>query len=426
MRSEILRTWGFSADPFSDRAAENDERLERAFVAPRYFDDIVGNPQRPQPAFVFGWRGEGKSTLCRMVAHRLRHLDHPPLVVEATDFSGWPVEKLDSLTLGDHVWRILEASVSALVDALGSSSRPLPSVSAGDRVLLEDFVLRWLPAVDHSDREARLDTLLERLSPEERRIKRYGGRGYRRVASYLRGKRFEFEQAKLQGEELSWLLAALMLIAPSSPSASSFAGATPQRVFDLFIGLVLRLGFPSLFVLVDNVDEVDVVSNQPDLIAQLIRPLVTSVRFLESKGLGIKIFLPAEARDRLMGIRTDRIQPYKIEWTDARLEAFLRARVRAFSDERHERLEHIFEDYAALEPRLLRASARAPRNMLRVLDEIVREHCERDDPPPRIDRFCVDAGLRSFSERRALEDDGALYRARLEAWDAEHENSDDP
>lgn len=33
MRQEILRAWGFSADPFSHRAAETDGRLERAFVA---------------------------------------------------------------------------------------------------------------------------------------------------------------------------------------------------------------------------------------------------------------------------------------------------------------------------------------------------------------------------------------------------------
>ena len=426
MRQEILRAWGFSADPFSHRAAETDGRLEQAFVAPRYFEEIIGDPHHPLPTFVFGARGEGKSTLRTMVASRLRRSERPPLVVEATDFSGWSVEKLDALTLGDHVWRILEASVTALVSALESAALPLPSVSAGDRALFEDFVLRWLPPVDHGGGEARIDALLERLSPNERRIKRYGGKGYRRIASYLRAKRFEFEQAKLQDDKVSWLLAALMLIAPSTPNARSFAGATPQRVLEIFIELVLRLGFSSVYVLVDNVDEVDIVSNQPDLIAKLVRPLVTSVRFLESRWLGIKIFLPSEAHDRLRSsIRSDRFHVYRIEWNEARLKAFLRARVRAFSDERHESLEHVFEDYSSLEPRLLRASARIPRNMLRALDEIVREHCERDDPPPKIDRFCVDAGLRMFHERRLLDDDGALYRARLEAWDAEHEKADE-
>lgn len=35
------------------------------------------------------------------------------------------------------------------------------------------------------------------------------------------------------------------------------------------------------------------------------------------------------------------------------------------------------------------------------------------------------AGLRMFHERRLLDDDGALYRARLDAWDAEHEKADE-
>jgi molybdopterin-guanine dinucleotide biosynthesis protein len=426
MRPEIVSAWGFSADPFSDRAAEMDDRMARAFVPPRYFDEIIGDPKRPRPTFVFGWRGEGKSTLCKMVAQRLRRMDVPPLVVEATDFSGWPVDKLDSLTLDDHVWRILEACVAALVEALASSHHSAPSVTSSDRVLLEGFVLRWLPVVDHGGREARLGALLDRLAPNERRIHRYGGKGYRRIASYLRGKRFEFEQAKVQGKEVSWLLIALMLIAPSTPDSRSFAGATPQSIFDLFVGLVLRLGFPSVFVLVDNVDEIDVVNNQPDLIARLVRPLVTSVRFLESKGLGIKLFLPEEAHAKLIGIRTDRIQPYRIEWTDERLKTFLKARIRAYSDGRHESLDHVFEDYASLEPRLLRASGRAPRNMLRVLDEIVREHCERESPPPKIDRICIETGLRVFFEHRMIEDDRDLYQARLDAWDREHRSEEEP
>lgn len=427
MRQEILRAWGFSTDPFSHRAAETNSRLERAFVAPRYFEEIIGDPQHPLPAFVFGARGEGKSTLRKMVASRLRRSERPPLVVEATDFSGWQVEKLDSMTLGDHVSRILEASAVALINALESSSHPVPPVSPRDRTLLADFVLCWLPATAHGDLDARLDALLERLAPNERRLGRYGSRSYRRIVRYLRVKRFELEQAKLQDQKVSWLLAALMLITPSNPNARNLAGTTPQRVFELFIELVLRLGFSSVYVLVDNVDEVEIVSNQPELIAKLVRPLVTSVRFLESEGLGIKIFLPSEARDKLVpGVRTDRLHVYRIEWNEARLTAFLRARVRAFSDDRYESLEHVFEDYAALEPRLLRASARTPRNMLRALDEIVREHCERDDPPPKIDRFAVDAGLRMFQERRLLDDDGALYRARLEAWDAEREKDGEP
>jgi hypothetical protein len=425
-RRDIMRAWGFSADPFSLFVAETEDRLERSFVVPHYFDEVVSDPERPQPTFVFGWRGEGKSTLCKMVAQRLRRLDRPPLVVEATDFSGWPVAKLDSLTLDDHIWRILQACVSALVEALEANDHPAELVTSSDRALLEDFVLRWLPTVDHGSREARLGTLLDRVAPNERRIHRYGGKGYRRISSYLRAKRLEFEQAKIQNKDVGRLLAALMLVAPTTPDAGSFAGATSQGVFDLFVRLVRRLGFPSLYVLVDKVDEIDAVTNRPDRVAKLVAPLARSARFLESEGVGIKLFLPEEARGDLVGIRFDRIRTRRIQWDDERLKTFLRSRIHAYSDGRSEGLEHVFEDYPAFEPLLLRASAQAPRNMLRILDHIVSEHSERESPPPRIDRNCASTGLRIFSEHRMLEADAKHYQDRLYAWDREHEPGNEP
>lgn len=415
-----MTAWGFSADPFSLFVAETEDRLERSFVAPHYFDEVVSDPERPQPTFVFGSRGEGKSTLCKMVAQRLRALPRPPLVVEATDFSGWPVEKLDVLTLDDHIWRILQACVATLVEALEGGPPPATPIAASDRALLEDFVLRWLPAVDHGSREARLGALLDRLSPDDRRIRRYGGKGLRRVMSYLRGKRLEFERARTVGGEVSKMLAMLMVVAPMTPDASSFAGTTSQGVFDLFVRLVQRLGYPSLYVLFDKVDEIDAVTNRPDRVAKLVSPLASSAGFLESQGLGIKLFLPEEARGDLTGIRFDRIRTRHILWDDERLKTFLRSRIRAYSDGRHDGLQHVFEDYPKFEPLLLRASAQTPRNMLRILDHIVSEHCEREAPPLRIDTSCALTGLKTFTQHRMLESDASRYQNRLDAWDREH------
>lgn len=423
-RRDIITAWGFSADPFALFVAESEDRLDRSFLAPHYFDEVVSDPSRPQPTFVFGSRGEGKSTLCKMAAQRLRQLDRPPLVVEATDFSGWPVDQLESLTLDDHVWRILRACVAALVDELEANGPPVPVVSASDRALIEDFVLRWLPAIDHHSREARLGALLDRLAPDQRKLHRYGGQGVRRLMSYLRGKRLELEQAKTSGRDVSRILAVLMLVAPTTPNAGSFAGATSQSIFDAFLQLVRRLGFPSLYVLVDKIDEIDAVTNRPDRVAMLIAPLAKSARFLESNGLGIKLFLPEEARDDLVGIRFDRIRTRRIQWDDEKLKSFLRVRARAYSDGRHEGVDHVFEDFPSFEPLLLRASAHAPRNMLRILDHVVSEHCERDAPPLRIDPECARSGLRMFTEHRMLEADAKLYQARLDAWDREHRPKD--
>lgn len=419
-RREIIEGWGFVADPFSSFIAESEQLLHRSFVVPNYFDEIVGDHQRPQPAFVFGSRGEGKSTLCRMVTRALRERDNPPLVVVATDFSGWPVDKLEALTLDDHVWRILGASVAALVEALEADEQRLQEVAAPDLALLAEFVLRFLPALDHHRREKRVSDLLDRV-PSDSRLQRYSGRGYRRLSGFLRRKRIEFERVQLKGDKANWLLAALMLVTTPTSSHQGFAGATVQNVFDVFLELVRRIGYPSLYVLIDKIDEIDAVAARPDRLAKLVAPLAKAARFLESEGLGLKLFLPEEVRHDLSGIRYDRIRTRRIEWSEVRLKTFLRARVRAYTENLHESLEHVFESYSALEPRLLRASAQAPRNMLRILDHIISEHCERERPPERVADRSVKAGLKIFTENRMLESDAELYRRRLDAWDREHQ-----
>lgn len=412
-RSEIMASWGFVSDPFVNFAAEKEDRLEQSFVTPYFFDEIVSDPKRPQAAFIFGARGEGKSALCKMVAQRLRAFPDAPLVVEATDFSGWDVEAIDSLTFDDHLRRILGACVAALAERLEQQPRALHEIEPADRALLEDFVLRFLPSVDHRSRETRLVALLDHLQRDDRRLRRYGGQGWRRTLGYLRRKRFEFEEAKLDGN-VSWLLAALMLVAPG---ARSFQHATLQNVFDLFVGLVRRLGLPSVYVLVDKLDEVHGLEDRPDRIAKLVAPLAKSVRFLESEGAGIKLFIPAEARMELVGIRSDRIRTRTIHWDDAALLTFLKARVIAYSDGKLTSLEPVFTDYSAFEAALVRDSAGTPRNMLHILDEVVSEHCQRHQPPPQIEPVVVRAGLRRFHGNKQLQGDNPLYHHRIRERD---------
>jgi hypothetical protein len=410
-----MAAWGFSADPFAQYVAEKEERLDRSFVAPNYFEDIVGDPDRPQPAFVFGSRGEGKSTLCRMVAQRLEGHERPPLVVHVNDFSEWSIGRIDhGLTLEDHVLRILGASAVALVETLEASPRPLLGLSKRDRALLGRFVARLLPLIDEGEHERRLAMLIDHAN-EAGSLRRQAGQAMRWLWRFLRRKRFEFERGKLKDEYNSLFLALLMLVAPGTQGS-----ATIQAVFGAFAMLVRRLGFPSMYVLVDKVDEVEAVINRSDRVAKLVASLVGSVKFLESDGLGIKIFLPEEARRDIPGLRTDRIHTHQIQWDEQRLRAFLRKRIQAYSDGRHDGLEHVIEDYVGFEPQLLRASARAPRNLLRILHLIVGKHCEREDHSVMVTRADADAALQTFKEYRKQEGDLELYEARLNAWDLEH------
>ena len=419
-----MTAWGFSTDPFANYVAEDEkERLDRSFVAPNYFEDIVGEADDPKPTFVFGSRGEGKSTLCHMVAQRLRSADRPPLIVHANDFSGWSADKIvEGLTLQDHMLRILVASAVALVETLEDNHEPLSALSKRDRALLVDIVARLLPLVDEGAHEHRLAILIDRANGAGH-IRRYTGFAVRWLSRFLRRKRFEFEGNELKDEHGSRLLTLLTVITQASPGTRG--AATPQAVFDAFLKLVRRLGFSSMYVLVDRIDEVDAVIDRPDLVARLVAPLVRSVSFLGTDRLGIKLFLPLEARAYLTGLRLDRIGWHEIEWDEHRLRSFLRKRIQAYSDGKCDTLEHVIEGYPDFERRVFRASAGTPRNLLRILDLIVSTHCDREDDSRVISRRDAEAGLKTFTEYRTQEGDREIYEQRLVAWDLEHGSKDE-
>lgn len=424
-RRDLMTAWGFAADPFTEHIAEQEERLERSFVAPNDFEKIVGDPEHPRPAFVFGSRGEGKSTMCRMVMQRLEALERPPLIVNASDFSEWSVDEIErGLALQDHVRRILRASAIALVETLEANPLPLLGLSRRERASLRRFVARLLPLVDDGSHEHRLARLIEQVNGDGT-ARRSAGLAIRWVSRFLRRKRFEFEGNELKSEHVGALLGLLTLIAPASPGTRG--GATIQAIFNAFVLLVRRLGFPSMYVLVDRVDDMQTVGNRPDRVAKLVASLVGSVAFLESEGLGIKIFLPQEARRDLPGLRTDRIRTYQIEWDERRLGHFLRQRVTAYSrGEELDGIEHVIDDYPAFEREVFRASAYAPRNLLRILDLIVSKHCNREGGGLVIGHEDVEAGVRTFRELRKQEADLELYEARVNRWDLEHGTKNDP
>ena len=60
---QLLDLWGFTGHPFEAYTAENEPRLSEYFVAPPYFDDMVGSASSMTPAIVFGSRGIGKSAI---------------------------------------------------------------------------------------------------------------------------------------------------------------------------------------------------------------------------------------------------------------------------------------------------------------------------------------------------------------------------
>jgi hypothetical protein len=58
---KLLDTLGFRDNPFASYVAENEPDIERYFVRPPYFDEVVARGQARRSLVIFGARGAGKS-----------------------------------------------------------------------------------------------------------------------------------------------------------------------------------------------------------------------------------------------------------------------------------------------------------------------------------------------------------------------------
>ncbi len=99
--------------------------------------------------------------------------------------------------------------------------------------------------------------------------------------------------------------------------------------------LAQRIGYKSVYILVDRVDEAELTGNNVNATFRLLEPLLKDLQLLETEGIGFKFFLWDMLRplcDQI--VRTDRIDQETLYWQDELLRQMWNTRLSAFSDNR--------------------------------------------------------------------------------------------
>jgi hypothetical protein len=412
----LFEKWGFRDNPFRLYTAEHEEDLPRFFVKPPYFRDIIGDTNSPKSSIIFGHRGEGKSAIFKMIKYELQKSNSDkPLIVTYTNFSYWNENDINNISLENHIERILGLTVNAFINELESAHWRLGSLNANDKNVLQWFALRFLPYAEDHQAENRLNSLFDNLDRGNCIMLKCRWL-FRRVKSFLRRKRIEIENVSDSESSAAQIIKIIMIfISPQHPG--SLPRETMLNLLIRFKDLVLCAGFSSIYILVDKVDEPDVCSGRYDLAARLIKPIVTSISFLELDKIAIKLFLPIQIEEELgVLIRTDRVVTRQhISWSDESLKIMLNGRLLAYSDDKIETLKEFVEPaiWDEFNKKLLYYSAMCPRNLIRLLDLIIAELCEIEDNPIKITKAAMNEGQKHFLAVRLAEGDYKAYQKRL-------------
>ena len=379
-----LETFGFESNPFASREAGGERRLNEYFVTPPYFDEILGQSDTPRTALIFAPRGGGKTAQRVMVDYHCKraltrgkilsvlYIEFTPVVEAAEgDFS--------RITARLHAEEILKRTIKALADFIAEDPIALKmfrQMSDSERVYLRWFVSAYA----------------DYLSPQQ--VTALDKGGVKLLTLEPRG-RLGFRCG--DDEVISTGMMQLLAAKKESP---------PADLLGDLAELICSLGVNALYILVDRVDEF--MGTAADLTAAvaLIEPLVADLTLMNLQKVAFKFFLPLEMEDMIRAratVRQDRLLLRRIEWTDKALLEVLHKRLEAFSHYSSLDAVCVPELRGRIEQEMLQVANGSPRNLIRLGDFLLLEHCRSPMPKTEQEWLITEEAWEAAKERFTAE-----------------------
>lgn len=399
-----LTSWGFSGNPFATWEAGREIGLNQYFVERSFYEQLR---RTVAPTLIFASRGEGKSAMRIMLQSECRPTqpNSPFFAVALTEFAPL-VEKYNQAgfcTLNDYLPVILDKTIPNLFLALLELHRIGTIISPRAWCELHYWIKTYTP---HYLSAQFFPLLLKNMFPSI-------------PMSQLRSwsEAINFDRYSSTNDQIATIGEMWHLMEKSTAMHPPFLLNSPIAIINALVTFVLDLLTHSyapckaFYLLIDGIDEYDVTQNNSETSADILRPLLGNVHFLETPNLAVKFFLPTEQRADLEVVaRLDRLtgQVHTLtwEWSTNKnmpsddLRTLLRRRIQAFNDLGMQTLDelcapdlrHLLEDY------LLKESQNSPRNLLRLGNLLFLEHC-REKPQPE-SRLTYDEWMRAVQRFR--------------------------
>jgi len=389
----FFRHLGFLEDPFQSTNASDEPRIHEYFIEPPYFASVLGNPGQPKSQVILAPRGGGK-TAQRIMVERDASRKRSYLCITYDHFDRhFDAGKLNT-SLYQHLSEIEKYILVALLLDMAERTDITLDLGKSERAILRWQVDNWLndfSALSFETSIKSLSTWSERLSDLWRR---YSGQ----ISSLI--------SAVAQKYNLGPVDLTLTQEISSQGTARYHLGQQ--------INIARKLGYQSIYVLVDRIDETAWTNQDADASFRLICPLVTDLQTLETPGLAFKFFLWDQIKDIYFdaGARRDRVKVFELRWNVSELERMLSQRLKSFSDGR----VLSFNDMCAHGDRVnvhrlvSHIGAGSPRDVIRACGRIVDEHTRTSADQTLIKPESIMRGVRTFCEERADE----LYGTHIE------------
>jgi len=152
--SELVNALGFESDPFAKTNADEEEKLDQYFVAPPFFNAVLGDPSTPKSSLVFGPRGGGKTALKRKIELASQERGFFCVTYNRFDISG---RRLSDINSEYHLRNLVEMLLIGIITAVSNSG--ISRLSHEDRHFIYLFVKEHLSKIDQTKLEMDINSL---------------------------------------------------------------------------------------------------------------------------------------------------------------------------------------------------------------------------------------------------------------------------
>jgi hypothetical protein len=360
-QKEFLAKLGFNENPFQFTNAHEEEQLQSYFVPPPYFDSVWGNPDSPQSHVIFAPRGGGKSAQRRMIEYKAQETG--VFAITYDRFEQLETTDLEKLGIDYHLRNIIRLGLLGfLLEYQSRAFMPL-SFSKAEREQVETLCHHYLGSIARLEALSALNSLRTLSSKAKQVLKEWAG-----------------PISSLISAVLPKMGSGQMRIDLGIPYHAERLDSPTKAHLEIVRDLIKSVGFRSLYILVDKVDETPVTGNNSDASFQLVKPLLRDLELLQMRGIGFKFFLWDTLQQHYRKYaRPDRLQQFDLAWTEDEINQMLSRRLEAFSDGKVKSLAPLTEDRLAnaLGYIVVDFASGSPRDMIRVCQYILTEQLHR-------------------------------------------------
>lgn len=326
-----------SGNPFARFSAEEEEDLKSIFYKPRYYEALESNARQGNSRILVGQRGLGKSATIHMLFDDLKANQTLPLLI--TRYDGIPLTD----NKGFFLYKIVQSLAKRIAEHLYKKPNDAKLLTKENRNSLAYFIELfyddevaevYLKEAKNIKSKKRFNFFAKLFNRHLRLINQVANGAVKITARLIR-QSIGLPQGDLDSTPID-IFGEIPLSKINSLTMEEIVNKGNDKLLAMLkvlINIAVSLGYKSIVVLFDKIDEFSAVNSDINKVADFTLPILTDTDLLYTSKLSIVFSLWSEVKRTLnqKGVRFDKFQDIDISWRDEELEKIIDKRLKYYS-----------------------------------------------------------------------------------------------